>query len=108
MPITQGYSPAFEPGDIDTMELDFAPDLNTGELISNPVVQATGGFTITNPLIGVINSDGLFASDANGRIVQVVATAIGPVGVYPVTFTVSTSYNRLLHRTVNAPIDLRS
>jgi len=108
MPITQAFKPPFAPGDVDTLQLDFAPALGVGETLAAPAVTASGGFSFAAPLIGGVAPNGTFSSDPAGTIVQVMATAGTTPGAYQVTFTVSTSSGRALHRTVRCDIAARS
>lgn len=108
MPITQAYKPPFAPADVDTLQLDFAAAMGVGETLSSPTVAANGGFTFGTPQIGAIAGDGSFSTSPAGTVVQVMATAGAVNGAYLVTFTVSTSGNRTLHRTVRAEIAARS
>jgi len=108
MPITQAFKPPFAPGDVDTLQLDFAPALGVGETLAAPSVAAFGGFTFGAPVIGGVAPNGTFSGDPAGTVVQVMATAGAAPGAYQVTFTVSTSSGRTLHRTVRCDIAARS
>lgn len=108
MSITQAYKPPFAPGDVDTLQLDFAPALGVGETLAVPSVAASGGFTFGTPLIGAVAANGTFSGDPVGTVVQVMATAGATPGAYQITYTVSTSSGRSLHRTVRCDIAARS
>lgn len=108
MAISQGFKPPLAPSDVDALQLDFAPALLTGETLSSPAVSASGGFTFGTPAIGIINTNGTFSANASGTVVQVLATAGSTAGTYEVTFTVSTSNGRTLHRTERCDIATRS
>jgi len=110
MPISQSFKPPFSPTDVDTMQLDFAPTMGPGEILSAPQVSAgpVGGFTFGTPQIGIVAPDGTFSASGSGSVVQVLATAASTTGSFQVTFQVSTSSGRTLHRTVRCDIAARS
>lgn len=93
---------------MDTLQLDFAPALGVGETLTAPSVTAADGFTIGTPVIGVVVPNDTFSSDPAGTVVQVMATAAATPGAAQVTFTVSTSSGRTLHRTVRSDTAARS
>jgi len=108
MPITQTYKPPFAPSDVDTLQMDFEPALGVGEMISTATVTASGGFTFGAAQIGTVAGDGTFAANPSGKVVQVMATAGATAGSYQVTFTITTSSGRTLHRTARCDIAARS
>lgn len=108
MAITKKFSPPIAPEDVDTVQYDFSPALGTGETISSPTVEASGGFTFASVQIGTVADDETFSADAAGTVVQALATAGTTTGSYTITFAVETSTGRTLHRTVRCDIAPRS
>ena len=102
MAVTQRFYPPFADDDVDAVALDFSPVLATGETLSSPTVTVTGGFTVGTPLVGTVAADGNFTAGA-GTYVRVLLTAV-TVGIWYVTFRVTTSAGRLLHRTERVDI----
>jgi hypothetical protein len=98
MAVSQRFYPPFADDDVDAVALDFDPVLATGETLSSPAVTVSGGFTVGTPLIGTVAADGNFTEAAAGTYVWVLLTAT-TVGNWTVTFTVTTSAGRTLHRT---------
>ena len=97
MSVTQKYHPAFALGDVDAVALSFEGSLATGQVLTNPVVAVSGGFTVGTPRIGTVNeTTGAFTEEA-GIWVYVLLTAT-EVGDWTVTFTASVDDGRLLHR----------
>ncbi len=98
MTVTQRFQPPFALNDVDAVSLDFEPALATGDTISSPLVTVTGGFTVGTPDIGTIDAGGNFTTSASGKYVRVLLTAT-TVGIWDVTFRVTATGGRLLHRT---------
>ena len=97
MAVSQRFYPPFADDDVDAVALDFSPVMATGETLSSPTVTVSGGFTVGTPAIGTVADDGNFTVSAAGTFVWVLLTAT-TVGNWVVTFTVSTSAGRTLHR----------
>lgn len=98
MAVSQRFYPPFAVSDVDAVALNFDSVLATGEILSNPVVTVSGGFTVGTPRVGTVATDGNFTVAAAGTYVWVLLTAT-TVGNWTVTFTVTTSAGRTLHRT---------
>ena len=98
MAVSQRFYPPFADNDVDAVALDFDPVLGAAETLSSPAVTVNGGFTVGSPSIGTVADDGSFTAGASGTFVWVLLTATD-VGNWQVTFTVTTSAGRTLHRT---------
>lgn len=109
MAVTQRYTPPFAKEDVDHVVLDFSPVMVAGETVATAEVTTNGGLTVDGAatLIGVVGSNGVFTADPDGTYVLGKLTAVS-LGSWTVTFEVTLSSGRNLHRTLRVDVAPRS
>ena len=109
MAVTQRYTPPFAPDDIDDVVLDFSPAIVTGETITAATVTTNGGLAVDQNATawGTVDGANVFTTDPYGACVLGRLSADAP-GSWLVTFEVTLSSGRDLHRTLRVDVAPRS